>query len=69
MAIKENTVLFFNQPGIFFLSFFFLIFIILLILGKIQVRLTNIIYGISHDRGGHFVPFSVIFAQKLRFEE
>ena len=26
-------------------------------------------YGISHDRGGHFVPFSVIFAQKLRFEE
>ena len=28
-----------------------------------------IVYGISHDRGGHFVPFSVIFAQKLRFEE
>ena len=27
------------------------------------------IYGISHDRGGHFVSFSVIFAQKLRFEE
>ena len=25
-------------------------------------------YGISHDRRGHFVPFSVIFAQKLRFE-
>ena len=28
-----------------------------------------ILYGISHDRGGRFVPFSVIFAQKLRFEE
>ena len=26
-------------------------------------------YGISHDRGGHFVPFSVISAQKMRFKE
>ena len=29
----------------------------------------DVIAGISHDRGGHFVPFSGIFAQKWRFEE